>query len=325
MAWIDGIAQICVVTSGLRTVVGAFADRLGIGPWKVWRFEAPRLFQMSVGGRPADYSMELALAYCGAMQIEVIQPISGDTVYARFLSAVSSGGVQHAMISSRARFGVSMRRLAYAGYAEVQSARVNTATAIGRVTIPRLPNRLVGSFATRFAFVGGREVLGTTIEVGAYPPGVSPLTAWKLGKADGIVEASRPPLFSTLGGLAIACSNVGAAARAWERAGFSPFVRGGSISGSTGDVGEESWASAGRPGSIELLGPSEPATGAPSHPGVAWVSANVARGALDDAIDELVAGGARELARFAHPLAGPTALLSHPAFGSTPIALRARR
>ena len=49
---------------------------------------------MSYHGEPADYEMRIALSYFGDSRIELIQPISGDSIYSDFIEEHGLG-VQH--------------------------------------------------------------------------------------------------------------------------------------------------------------------------------------------------------------------------------------
>lgn len=45
-------------------------------------------------GKPADFVIHVSMAYLGDMQLELIQPVSGDSIYAEYLSA-HGGGLHH--------------------------------------------------------------------------------------------------------------------------------------------------------------------------------------------------------------------------------------
>ncbi len=87
-------AQVCVVTHDLDALVRRYADRLGIGPWWVQQYEAPRLTGRTYRGKPVDYTMRLALAWTGQLNWEIIQPLDGPSLYHDFL--VQHGeGIHH--------------------------------------------------------------------------------------------------------------------------------------------------------------------------------------------------------------------------------------
>ncbi len=86
--------QICIVTRDLDAMVRRYADQLGIGPWWVHEYSAPELFDTTYRGEPASYSMRLALAWTGALNWEIIQPLEGPSIYHDFLER-NQEGMQH--------------------------------------------------------------------------------------------------------------------------------------------------------------------------------------------------------------------------------------
>jgi len=82
--------QICVVTRDLqRTMEGLV--RAGIGPWSVYTFGPDTCEDLMYRGRPAKYSMRLALAYSGSMMWEIVQPLTGPNIYEEFLEKHGEG------------------------------------------------------------------------------------------------------------------------------------------------------------------------------------------------------------------------------------------
>ena len=86
--------QVCVVTRDLDALVRSYADKLGIGPWWVQQYEPPLLTGRTYRGKPADYTMRLALAWTGALNWEIIQPLDGPSIYHDFL-AEHGEGIHH--------------------------------------------------------------------------------------------------------------------------------------------------------------------------------------------------------------------------------------
>jgi catechol 2,3-dioxygenase-like lactoylglutathione lyase family enzyme len=93
-SFIPETRQICIVTRDLDAMVRRYADALGIGPWWVNEYSAPDLFDTTYRGQPATYSMRLALAWTGALNWEIIQPLDGPSIYKDFLER-NEEGVQH--------------------------------------------------------------------------------------------------------------------------------------------------------------------------------------------------------------------------------------
>ena len=93
-SFIPETRQICIVTRDLDAMVRRYADELGIGPWWVNEYSAPDLFDTTYRGQPVVHSMRLALAWTGALNWEIIQPLDGPSIYKDFLER-NEEGVQH--------------------------------------------------------------------------------------------------------------------------------------------------------------------------------------------------------------------------------------
>ena len=83
--------QVCVVTRDLDACIRGFADRLGIGPWWVNRYEAPLLANAKLRGAAVECRFLLALAWTGSLNWEVIQPLDGPSIYKEYLEAQGEG------------------------------------------------------------------------------------------------------------------------------------------------------------------------------------------------------------------------------------------
>jgi catechol 2,3-dioxygenase-like lactoylglutathione lyase family enzyme len=82
----NGVAQIGILVEDLDASVKRYFDTFGIGPWHFYTYEKPLVQEMTYQGKPAEYSMRLALSYFGPMRIELIQPGEGDSVYKDFVN-----------------------------------------------------------------------------------------------------------------------------------------------------------------------------------------------------------------------------------------------
>ncbi len=81
----NGIAQIAILVEDLESAMKNYWEKFGIGNWQIYTYKRPLVKNMTYYGKPANYSMRLALANIGSMRIELIQPLSGDSVYADFI------------------------------------------------------------------------------------------------------------------------------------------------------------------------------------------------------------------------------------------------
>lgn len=88
------ISQICVVVRDIRQSMQAYVDNCGWGPWKVFEYDQPLLHHTEVGGAPVEYTMIGAETTVGSIGFELIQPVSGPSIYQKFLDE-NGEGVQH--------------------------------------------------------------------------------------------------------------------------------------------------------------------------------------------------------------------------------------
>ncbi len=89
-----GVAQVAQVVENLEHTVKHYWELFGIGPWDFYTYQKPLVQRMSYRGKPADYSMRIALSWMGSTRIELIQVLRGPTVHEEFIRK-HGYGVQH--------------------------------------------------------------------------------------------------------------------------------------------------------------------------------------------------------------------------------------
>ena len=82
---IKQVLQICVVVRDLQKSMELYWDVFGIGPWRILTFKPPAMTNTKIRGKPVQYSMKLGLARIGNIQWELIQPLTGPSIYKEFL------------------------------------------------------------------------------------------------------------------------------------------------------------------------------------------------------------------------------------------------
>ena len=87
------VFQIGYVVPDLHAAVRFFKETLGVPDFLVW--ENFMLEQQTYNGTPGDYLQSIAFGYLGDLQIELIQPLSGESSYSAYLRRNPIGGVQH--------------------------------------------------------------------------------------------------------------------------------------------------------------------------------------------------------------------------------------
>jgi catechol 2,3-dioxygenase-like lactoylglutathione lyase family enzyme len=124
------IDQVGFVVRDLDRAMEAYW-RVGIGPWRVYSYSASRFTEATYRGRPADWSFRLALATVGGFTLELIQPVSGESLYSEYLAVNGEGGIQHlGLVVEDVDLVVEQAR--QAGYVVVQSGRGHGARGDGK-------------------------------------------------------------------------------------------------------------------------------------------------------------------------------------------------
>lgn len=194
---ITGVDQVCFVVRDLDSALNAMCKTLGVGPFKCFTLDAPALFDTTLYGQPAPWSLRLAVAMVGRMQWEVIQPVAGDTSHQRHL-ATRYEGLHHILVEyAHHSFEDAQAKLTQLGFPLAQTARVNFPMQIGGLTLAA-PQALAKSLSTPFGYTETHDALGTTLELARFPPGVSPPLAIRLGKPEWWVPEGSTQITSHL-------------------------------------------------------------------------------------------------------------------------------
>ena len=112
--------QVAIVVGNLEDAVRRFADQLGIGPWTAYRLEPPRLKDMRYRGEEAEFSLRNAFAWQGELQFELVQPLSGPSVWRDHLDAHGEG--LHHVGKYVLDFEVAVAKALTGGFTPLQSA-----------------------------------------------------------------------------------------------------------------------------------------------------------------------------------------------------------
>ncbi len=113
--------QIAWVTQDLDATETALTGLLGVRKW----VRIPEVHfapeTCSYLGKPADFVASISLSYLGDMQLELIQPVSGENIYSDFLRD-SGPGLHHICIEAESpgRFDAALADAAAHGASVVQ-------------------------------------------------------------------------------------------------------------------------------------------------------------------------------------------------------------
>ncbi len=91
--------HVAFVVNDLEKTARSLASSLGIKPWDVWTIEPE---ECTVRGKSTPFTLRIALAPVGASNYELIEPVSGDSVYVEHLQAVGEG-FHHSCIAYQTR------------------------------------------------------------------------------------------------------------------------------------------------------------------------------------------------------------------------------
>ena len=88
------ISQIAVVVRDISKSLKDYTENLGWGPWSVFDYKPPLLHDTYVRGEPVEFRMIGAETHVGDLGFELIQPVSGPSIYQEYLDTYGEG-VQH--------------------------------------------------------------------------------------------------------------------------------------------------------------------------------------------------------------------------------------
>jgi hypothetical protein len=91
---VDSINQVAIMVNDAQKVAENYWKILGIGPWDIFTLEGDTVFGETYRGKPTYYGYKVGLCQCGGLQIELIQPTAGDSMYSDFIKEHGEG-LQH--------------------------------------------------------------------------------------------------------------------------------------------------------------------------------------------------------------------------------------
>ena len=91
---VSQLNQVCLMVKDIQKTMENYWNILGIGPWDLYDMHAPMTSELTYHGKPGQFKMKVALAMVGPTQLELIEPVSGESMYSDFL-AEHGEGLQH--------------------------------------------------------------------------------------------------------------------------------------------------------------------------------------------------------------------------------------
>jgi methylmalonyl-CoA/ethylmalonyl-CoA epimerase len=88
------VMQLAFVVPDLERAMHEWADRLDVRPWRAYTLGPPRLQGMTLRGEAVTFSFRHALAWSDKLQLELVEPLTGPTIFSEYL-AEHGDGVHH--------------------------------------------------------------------------------------------------------------------------------------------------------------------------------------------------------------------------------------
>jgi methylmalonyl-CoA/ethylmalonyl-CoA epimerase len=120
------LTQVGFVVKDCRATAKRYWDEFGIGPWEFYTLDPSNTPDMTLRGRAVEHAFRAALAKVGDVGFELIEPLSGASLYAEHLS-VHGEGLHHLAFEVE-NLGQMKILLGQRGYGEIQAGRPFGAT-----------------------------------------------------------------------------------------------------------------------------------------------------------------------------------------------------
>ncbi|MFC2063379.1 VOC family protein [Chloroflexota bacterium] len=85
------IKQIAIAVKDIEKTVAAYWNILGIGPWEIRTWESPVVYDRKYRGKEITSVEKLAHAQVGSVELELCQPVKGDSIYQDFINEHGEG------------------------------------------------------------------------------------------------------------------------------------------------------------------------------------------------------------------------------------------
>lgn len=122
------LGQVAWVVSDIHAAEAFFKDVMGVRSFVRLENLRAEEHEGTYYGKPGDYVFHLYMAYSGDTLVEIIQPVSGQSIFQDYLDKHPEGGVQHiAYIVPEAEFQNSILELTKSGYDLIQSLNLPVA------------------------------------------------------------------------------------------------------------------------------------------------------------------------------------------------------
>lgn len=119
-SFLGNAVEVAIVTRDhRRTMEGLW--RLGIGPWQIHTFTPQNTTNQTYRGQSAAFSLKVCFAQSGNLIWEIMEPLSGPTIFAEFLERHGEGIHHVAYDCNNIPFGERSEEFSRRGFQLVQS------------------------------------------------------------------------------------------------------------------------------------------------------------------------------------------------------------
>jgi methylmalonyl-CoA/ethylmalonyl-CoA epimerase len=112
------VVQVGLIVRDLDRGMAAYSAVWGVAPWRVYTYGPELLTSQTFRAQPAEFSMAIGLAGSGP-QLELIQPLEGESVYTEWLE-LHGEGLHHVAVEVDSLEEMT-REMEAAGYPMIQS------------------------------------------------------------------------------------------------------------------------------------------------------------------------------------------------------------
>ena len=88
---IERVNQVAIAVWDIEEVTRNYWELFGIGPWETYLWEPPLIYDRKYYGKPSPAREKIALVNMGNVQLELVQPVEGDSIYRDFLEEHGEG------------------------------------------------------------------------------------------------------------------------------------------------------------------------------------------------------------------------------------------
>jgi len=88
---VSELNQVSIAVHDLEKSMEHYQNTLGIGSWEIFDADSSTLSDMTYHGRSVQHRFRAAFAIVGPMQLELVQPLEGDSIFSDFLREHGEG------------------------------------------------------------------------------------------------------------------------------------------------------------------------------------------------------------------------------------------